>query len=144
MVSALFLALALPVTATYECFSQPHVELDGPGTTTCTPSSDGWANVDMDSIGTTDATGATDGQDISIEFKKKDCCPIVDDEMVCTGSQVPCTLADRTVHGATVGDFVYQQINGRYVLDCAQTDGEKTIMIKVTRPAEITEFGAEW
>jgi len=135
MVSALFLALALPVTATtYECVSQPHVNLG-----TCTPTSDddngeggGWANVDMDSIGETDATGATKDQDISIEFKKKDC------------SEVPCTLADRTVHGPTVGDFVYEQINGRYVLDCAQTDGEKTIMIKVTRPSEITEFGAEW
>jgi len=159
MVSALFLALALPVTATtYECFSQPHVNLG-----TCTPTSDddngeggGWANVDMDSIGDTDAYGYTTDQDISIEFKKKECCTVDDDgDVVCTGSEVPCELADRTKHGPTVGGFAYEQINGRYVLDCAQiattpgrpvtqTGGEKTIMIKVTRPSEITEFGGEW
>ena len=53
--------------------------------------------------GDTDAYGYTTDQDISIEFKKKECCTVDDDgDVVCTGSEVPCELADRTKHGPRV------------------------------------------
>ena len=34
--------------------------------------------------------------------------------------------------------------NGRYVLACPQTEGEKTVKFTITRPPDFTRFGAEW
>lgn len=44
-----------------------------------------------------------------------------------------------------MGSFEYQSLNKRYFLPCKQAgNGEKTIKVTVTRPADLTEFGGEW
>jgi hypothetical protein len=48
-------------------------------------------------------------------------------------------------HGPTVGAIVDERLsNSRYVLGCPQAAGEKTVRFTVTRPKEISAFGAEW
>jgi hypothetical protein len=53
--------------------------------------------------------------------------------------------AFRTVHGATVGDLTDDTAtDGRYILACPQAAGVKTVQFSVSRPADLTAFGAEW
>jgi hypothetical protein len=48
-------------------------------------------------------------------------------------------------HGATTGALTDEtETNGRYLLACPQTAGQKTVKFTVTRPKEFTAFGAEW
>ena len=48
-------------------------------------------------------------------------------------------------HPATEGDLTDDTAtDGRYILACKQPAGFKTVMMTVTRPAELTAFGAEW
>jgi hypothetical protein len=48
-------------------------------------------------------------------------------------------------HGRTLGSFTDETAtNGRYVLACPQTEGEKTVKFTITRPPDFTRFGAEW
>jgi len=48
-------------------------------------------------------------------------------------------------HGATAGALTDDtDTDGRYVLACKQTAGEKTVQINVNRPASYTAFGGEW
>ena len=55
------------------------------------------------------------------------------------------TDAFTVVHPATAGDLTDDTAtDGRYVLACKQPAGFKTVMMTVTRPAELTAFGAEW
>ena len=55
------------------------------------------------------------------------------------------TDAFRVLHPATAGDLTDDTAtDGRYVLACKQPAGFKTVMMTVTRPAELTAFGAEW
>jgi hypothetical protein len=139
MVSALLALLGLVAATTPTCTSPTNVPLG-----TCTPNDEGWANVDMDSIGTTDDDGLTTGQAISIEFKTKKAHVDEDECKITTSTDCPQGENVHTQHGATQGTFTYEKINGRYVLPCKQTVGEKTIKITVSRPADMTEFGAEW
>jgi len=53
------------------------------------------------------------------------------------------TAADTVVHPATVGTLS-GPTDSRYVLSCPQAAGYKTVMLTVTRPASLTEFGGEW
>jgi hypothetical protein len=46
-------------------------------------------------------------------------------------------------HSATTSTLS-DKANGRYILGCPQTAGEKTVKFVVTRPAEMTDFGGEW
>jgi hypothetical protein len=46
-------------------------------------------------------------------------------------------------HGATVGTL-NPLTDSRYILDCPQAAGKKTVKLTVTRPASYTAFGAEW
>jgi hypothetical protein len=52
--------------------------------------------------------------------------------------------AFRDWHGETVGKLEKVEKDARYVLACPQTDGQKTVQFKITRPANLTEFGGEW
>ena len=55
------------------------------------------------------------------------------------------TDAFSVVHGATQGTLEdATAADGRYVLACKQAEGYKTVMMKVTRPADLTAFGGEW
>ena len=55
------------------------------------------------------------------------------------------TDAFSVVHGATQGTLADDTADdGRYVLACKQAAGYKTVMMKVTRPADLTAFGGEW
>ena len=55
------------------------------------------------------------------------------------------TDAFSVVHGATQGTLADDTADdGRYVLACKQVEGYKTVMMKVTRPADLTAFGGEW
>ena len=55
------------------------------------------------------------------------------------------TDAFSVVHGATQGTLADDTADdGRYVLACKQAEGYKTVMMKVTRPADLTAFGGEW
>jgi hypothetical protein len=48
-------------------------------------------------------------------------------------------------HPATSGDLTDNtDTDGRYILSCPQAAGVKTVMMTVTRPADLTEFGGEW
>ena len=55
------------------------------------------------------------------------------------------TDAFSVVHGATQGTLADDTADdGRYVLACKQAEGYKTVMMTVTRPADLTAFGGEW
>merc|ERR1719337_185720 len=55
------------------------------------------------------------------------------------------TDAFSVVHGATQGTLDDDTADdGRYVLACKQAEGYKTVMMTVTRPADLTAFGGEW
>ena len=55
------------------------------------------------------------------------------------------TDAFSVVHGATQGTLEDDTADdGRYVLACKQAEGYKTVMMTVTRPADLTAFGGEW
>ena len=55
------------------------------------------------------------------------------------------TDAFSVVHGATQGTLANDTADdGRYVLACKQAEGYKTVMMNVTRPADLTAFGGEW
>ena len=55
------------------------------------------------------------------------------------------TDAFSVVHGATQGTLDDDTADdGRYVLACKQAEGYKTVMMKVTRSADLTAFGGEW
>jgi hypothetical protein len=48
-------------------------------------------------------------------------------------------------HGPTVGAIVDERLsNSRYVIGCPQAANERTVKFTVTRPKEISAFGAEW
>jgi hypothetical protein len=48
-------------------------------------------------------------------------------------------------HGATVGSLTdHTSSDGRYILACKQTGDEKTVGFNITRPAALTDLGAEW
>jgi hypothetical protein len=53
------------------------------------------------------------------------------------------TAADKVVHPATVGSLS-PKTDDRYILSCPQASGLKTVMLTITRPAALTEFGGEW
>jgi hypothetical protein len=100
----------------------------------------GWANIDMDSVTggyeaiKNDADVATK---ISLTFKTKQGHD--DEDLKNSTGDGPFR------HGGTVGSFEYQSLNKRYFLPCKQAgNGEKTIKVTVTRPADLTEFGGEW
>jgi hypothetical protein len=49
------------------------------------------------------------------------------------------------VHPATVGALSDDTAtDGRYVLSCPQESGKKTVQFSISRPADLTAFGAEW
>jgi hypothetical protein len=51
------------------------------------------------------------------------------------------------VHAATYGEIETDAQNARYVLDCPQPTGNKTLKVTVTRPTDLgnaSYFGAEW
>jgi sugar lactone lactonase YvrE len=49
------------------------------------------------------------------------------------------------LHGATSGDIIDERAtDSRYVIACPQAAGEKTVKFTVSRPKEISAFGAEW
>jgi hypothetical protein len=53
--------------------------------------------------------------------------------------------AFQKAHGATAGDLSDDtDSDGRYILACPQTPGEKTVQFSVSRPASLTAFGGEW
>jgi hypothetical protein len=55
------------------------------------------------------------------------------------------TDAFSTVHSATAGTLTdATATDSRYVLACPQAAGEKTVQMSVSRPADLTAFGAEW
>jgi hypothetical protein len=106
----------------------------------CKPNDQGWANIDMDSVTggyeeiKNDADVATK---ISLTFKTKQGHD--DEDLKNSTGDGPFR------HGGTVGSFEYQSLNKRYFLPCKQAgNGEKTIKVTVTRPADLTEFGGEW
>jgi len=47
-------------------------------------------------------------------------------------------------HPATAGALDLDAGNGRYILACKQAEDVKTVQMSVTRPADMTAFGAEW
>jgi hypothetical protein len=95
------------------------VPVDGIDFGECEPTEAGYADVDMDRI---------PNANVSLRLSTK---PSHTDD-------------HHNFHGATVGSIVYEEEHGRYFMKDKQTKGEKTIKITVTRPAELTAFGAEW
>jgi hypothetical protein len=71
-----------------------------------------------------------------------------------TAPQVSLTIAakgtshidhEKNSHGATIGDIIDERAtDSRYRISCPQAAGEKTVRFTVTRPKEISAFGAEW
>jgi hypothetical protein len=85
----------------------------------CVTDSNGFSTLDADSAGVP----------ISLEISTKEAT--VD--------------AFRVDHPATAGALTDSTASdGRYVLACKQVAGLKTVKMSVTRPAELTAFGAEW
>jgi hypothetical protein len=78
----------------------------------------GWATFDADKY--------TDGA-ISLTIEEKE----------------PHTDAFRENHSGTVS-ALSDKTNGRYILACKQTAGNKTVSFVVHRPSTYTRFGAEW
>jgi hypothetical protein len=54
------------------------------------------------------------------------------------------TDAFKMDHPATAGALDLDADNGRYILACKQVEGKKTVKMSVTRPVDMTAFGAEW
>jgi len=52
------------------------------------------------------------------------------------------TDIDRVNHSGTDAEFTREAV--RYILDCPQAKGEKTVKMVVHRPKEFTAFGSEW
>jgi hypothetical protein len=55
------------------------------------------------------------------------------------------TDAFSVVHPATAGALTdHTGTDGRYILACPQVTGKKTVQFTISRPANLTAFGAEW
>merc|ERR1719247_1235367 len=99
--------------------SQCGQESTNPLSTYCALYEGGWATLNHDSF----------QSPISLKIETKDATTDVFQEE----------------HGRTLGSLTDETAtNGRYVLACPQTEGEKTVKFTITRPPDFTRFGAEW